>query len=88
MSLYYQLRISNHEFAGNNKSPQFILVVQRAKKVMALFIMLVAVSGSIMILIICLHKCAIRNKNRPQTQEQMEWQQKELEEQLYNLNII
>ena len=55
---------------------------------MALFIMLVAVFGSVIILIICLLKCATRNKNRPQTQEQMEWQQKELTEQLYNLNII
>ena len=52
------------------------------------FIMLVVVFGSVITLIICLHKCSTTNKNRPQTQEQMDLQQKELEEQLYNQNII
>ena len=55
---------------------------------MAPFIILVAVFGSVIILTVCLHKCSKMNKNRPQTQEQMELQQKELSEQLYNLNII
>ena len=55
---------------------------------MAPFIMLVVVFSSVITLIICLHKCSTKNKNGPQTQEQMDLQQKELEEQLYNLNII
>ena len=66
-------------------------IVESAKRIMAPFIMLVGVIGvfgSVIILVICLHKCATMNKNRPQTQEQMELQQRELTEQLYNLNII
>ena len=60
------------------KPPQLLSIVESAKRIMAPFIMLVGVIGvfgSAMILIICLHKCATMNKNRPQTQEEMELQQ-------------
>ena len=52
-------------------------------------IIFVLVFVLIAIWLICLHKCELRDNNsRRQTQEQQELQLRELEDQLYNLNII
>ena len=52
-------------------------------------IILLLIFVFIAIWLICLHKCELRDNNsRRQTQEQQELQLRELEDQLYNLNII
>ena len=52
-------------------------------------ICLIAIISSIAILLICLQICKPRNENRmPQSQEEIELRQRELADQLYNLNII